>query len=115
MSIPVDIYRSVTETAGICIESGDEKKTLPYVMNGEQTGKYLHIEKSWSSRDRICFDEEDAIVKEDTHHQGICYILICRARKGSCEKSACGAEQCVALFIHVCEHEVIAICLKTFK
>lgn len=75
LAIPVEIFRSETETADICLVSGKEKFVLSSGENEGKKGYYIHTEKTWSSQDMICYNQEETVIDESTHHQGICWFV----------------------------------------
>ena len=83
---PVDIFRSVNETASITAVINDKTLVLSSEKEDRKSGFYIHTDRQWNSQDSICFSQKELIAQESTHHQGLCWFVRNRLMAFECNE-----------------------------
>ena len=72
----VELFVSSTETAEIFVLCKDKQINIMHEKPCDsQTGIYLHTEKEWFPGEGYCFKQGDAVISEETNHQGVCFFV----------------------------------------
>ena len=74
MNIPVDLFRSATETATITVQNEGKAQCIYSGEDNGKDGQYIHTENIWHSQDSVSFLRNEGIITEATHHQGVCWF-----------------------------------------
>ena len=69
----LDVFMPATGTSGLQINGTQESDQSVQAIPAEN-GYYVHLKKEWQDQENICFTDEDRVISEDTHHQGLCFI-----------------------------------------